>query len=47
MIEEKYGKEGLQEYIQHIQDDVKAKFNHIQHDLEKTIADTLTYFGVK
>lgn len=47
MIEEKYGKEALQEYIQHIHDDVKAKFNHIQHDLEKTIADTLAYFGVR
>lgn len=47
IIEEKYGKEGLQEYIQHIHDDVKAKFEHIQHDLEKAIADTLAYFGVK
>lgn len=47
MIEEKYGKEGLQEYIQHIHDDVKAKFEHIQHDLERAIADTLEYFGVK
>ncbi|MBI5051112.1 MAG: hypothetical protein HZC11_09670, partial [Nitrospirae bacterium] len=40
MIEEKYGKEALQEYIQHIHDDVKAKFEHIQHDLAKTVADT-------
>lgn len=47
MIEEKYGKEALQEYIQHIHDDVKAKFEHIQHDLEKAIADTLAYFGVR
>ncbi len=47
MIEEKYGKEALQEYIKHIHDDVKAKFSHIQHDLEKTIAETLAYFGVK
>ncbi len=47
MIEEKYGKEGLQEYIQHIHDDVKAKFEHIQHDMEKAVADTLAYLGVK
>lgn len=47
MFEEKHGKEASQEYIQHIHDDVKAKFNHMQHDLEKTIADTLAYFGVK
>lgn len=47
MIEDQYGKEALQEYIQHLHDDVKAKFTHIQHDLEKAIADTLAYFGVK
>lgn len=47
MFEEKYGKEGLQEYIQHIHDDVKTKFEHVQHDLEKAIAETLAYFGVK
>jgi len=47
MIEDQYGKEALQEYIQHLHDDVKAKFTHIQQDLEKAIADTLAYFGVK
>lgn len=47
VIEEKYGKEALQEYILHIHDDVKAKFEHVQHDLEKMTADTLAYFGVK
>ncbi len=46
-IEEQYGKEGLQEYIRHLHDDIKAKFNHLQHDLEKQIADTLAYFGIK
>lgn len=47
MIEEKYGKEALQEYIRHVHDDVKAKFEHIQRDLEKAVTDTLAYFGVK
>jgi len=47
MIEEKYGENGLQEYIQHIHDDVQAKFNHILHDFEKTMKETLAYFGVK
>jgi len=46
-IEEKYGEEALQEYIQHIHDDIKAKFEHLQHDLEKTIRDTLGYFGIR
>jgi pyruvate-formate lyase-activating enzyme len=47
MIEEKYGEKGLQEYIQHIHDDVKAKFDHVVHDFEKTMKETLAYFGVK
>ncbi|MBI3583266.1 MAG: hypothetical protein HY096_04860 [Nitrospinae bacterium] len=47
MIEEKYGKEGLQEYIRHIHDDIKAKVCHIKEDIEKEIDDTLSYFGVK
>lgn len=47
MIEEQYGKDAREEYIRHIHDDIKAKFEHIRHDLEKSIAETLAYFGVK
>ncbi|MBI5971408.1 MAG: hypothetical protein HY884_09680 [Deltaproteobacteria bacterium] len=47
MIEEKYGTEAREEYIRHIHDDVKAKFNHIQHDIEKAVTGALLYFGVK
>ena len=47
LIAEKYGEEALNEYIQHIHDDLKAKFGHIKQDFEKTITDTLAYFGVK
>jgi hypothetical protein len=47
MIEEKYGEKGLQEYIQHIHDDVRAKFDHIMHDFEKAMKETLAYFGVQ
>ena len=47
IIEEKYGKEGLQEYIQHIHDDVKSKFEHVRHDLEKAITDTLASLGIR
>ena len=46
-IEEKYGQEALQEYIRHIHDDVKAKFEHMREDLEKALVETLAYFGVK
>ena len=47
MIEEKFGREGRDEYIRHLHDDMKAKFSHLQHEFEKQIADTLAYFGVK
>ncbi len=47
MIEEKYGAEGLDEYIRHIHDDLKAKFDHLREDFEKQLAETLAYFGVK
>lgn len=47
MFKEKYGDEALQEYVQHIHDDVKSKFSHVQEDLEKAVAETLAYFGVK
>lgn len=46
-IEEQYGNAGLEEYIRHLHDDVKGKFEHLQHDMEKAIAETLAYFGVK
>jgi uncharacterized protein len=47
MMEERYGPEGLQEYLQHIHDDFVARFNHVKEDVDKAIAETLSYFGVK
>ena len=47
MIEEKYGPEGLQEYLRHIHNDFTARFGHVKEDVEKAIGETLAYFGVK
>lgn len=47
MMEEKYGPEGLQEYLRHIHDDFSARFGHVKEDVGKAIGDTLAYFGVK
>jgi hypothetical protein len=47
MFQEKYGEEGAQEYVQHIRDDLKARFGHVLEDVEKMVADTLSYFGAK
>ena len=46
-IEKHHGQEGLNEYLQHIHDDVAAKFEHLQHDVENMTGDILVYFGVK
>lgn len=46
MMLDKYGSEGLQEYLQHIHDDLLARFGHVKEDLEKSVQDTLAYFGV-
>ncbi|WP_297212898.1 MULTISPECIES: hypothetical protein [Thermodesulfovibrio] len=47
MIEERFGKEGLQEYIQHLHDDVKVKIGKILMDFERAMAEALSYFGIK
>lgn len=47
MISEQYGTEGLQEYIMHIQDDMKTKFGHIMEDFEKAMSGAMEYFGIK
>ena len=58
-FEKTQGQEAVQEYIQHIHDDVKSKFEHLFEDLEdivppetlpkiqKLVWDTLRYFGIK
>ena len=47
MFEQQYGIEAREEYLRHLHDDVKAKFDHLMDDLEKQMTDTLAYFGVK
>jgi hypothetical protein len=47
MFAEKYGNEAAQEYVQHLNDDLKGKFGHVMEDIEKLVTDTLSYFGAK
>jgi hypothetical protein len=47
IMEERYGLEGRQEYLQHLHDDFVARFNHVKEDVDKAISETLAYFGVK
>jgi len=45
MFEEKYGQEGARQYVQHLQDDLNARFGHLLEDIEKLISENLSYFG--
>jgi hypothetical protein len=47
IIEEKFGKEGLEEYVRHISDDIKARFRHLKDELDASIDETLWCFGVR
>ena len=47
MFEEKYGEAGAREYVRHLQDDVKSRFGHLREDVEKLMADNLTYLGCR
>jgi len=47
MFEEKHGEEAAQEYVHHLSDDLKGKFGHVIEDIEKIVADTLSYFGAE
>lgn len=47
MFKEKYGEEAAREYVQHLADDLKGKFNHLMEDVQVLIDKNLTYFGAK
>ncbi len=42
-----HGDEGANEYVHHLQDDLKARFAHLLEDVEKLMNDHLNYFGCK
>ena len=45
MFKEKYGEEAAREYVQHLADDLKGKFNHLIEDVQVLVDKTLVYFG--
>ena len=47
MFEDKYGKEGAEEYVQHLADDLNSKFNHLVEDVQVLVDKTLAYFGAR
>jgi ABC-type oligopeptide transport system ATPase subunit len=47
MFKEKFGEEAAREYVQHLSDDIKARFEHVLEDFEKEMALAIKYFGSK
>lgn len=47
MFKAQYGEEAAREYVQHLADDMKGKFNHLIEDVQSLIDQNLTYFGAK
>lgn len=45
MMKEQYGEEAAREYVQHLADDLKGKFDHLMEDVQGLIDKNLTYFG--
>jgi hypothetical protein len=46
-IAAKYGEEGVQEYIEHIREDMETKFKKIRHEYKAALKDAQVYFGIK
>lgn len=42
-MEQKYGPEGLQEYLQHIRDDFLSRFNTVKDVIDKSLSEALAY----
>jgi len=47
MFKDKYGEEAAREYVQHLSDDIKGRFNHVLEDLSKDMASAISSFGSK
>jgi hypothetical protein len=42
-----HGDKGANEYVYHLQDDLKARFDHVLEDVQKLVVENLEYFGCK
>jgi hypothetical protein len=47
MFEDKYGQEAAREYVQHLVEDLNARFNHLVEDVQGLVNNTLAYFGAQ
>ena len=47
VIYEKFGDEGVKEYINHIREDMDKKFAKLKKEYEEKMADAYAYFGIR
>lgn len=47
LIKEKWGEEGVAEYINHIRDDMDQKFAKLAKEYEEKLTDAYAYFGIR
>lgn len=47
LVKEQWGEEGVKEYINHIREDMDAKFAKIARQYEESMADAYAYFGIR
>lgn len=46
-IADQYGEEGMQEYIEHLREDMEKKFKKIHHEYKASMENAFDYFGIK
>lgn len=47
IIRTKWGEEGAEEYLQHLRDDLEARFEVVADEFKQAVTQTLVYFGVR
>ncbi|RLB90583.1 MAG: hypothetical protein DRH26_09415, partial [Deltaproteobacteria bacterium] len=47
IIREKFGEEGVTEYINHIREDMDKKFAKLKKEYEEKMVDAYAYFGIR
>ncbi len=45
-IRERFGEEGVREYIEHLREDMEKKFKKIRHEYKAAMKDAYAYFGI-
>lgn len=47
LVKEKFGEDGVNEYINHIREDMDKKFAKLKQEYEEKMADAYAYFGIR